>query len=54
MDTLGKDKKILDDVLDFNSYDLYSKEDTEFVLTDELKEYYYELLDIIFPEELNW
>ena len=47
-------KKILDNVLDFNSYDLYSKEDTDFVLTDELKEYYYELLDIIFPEELNW
>lgn len=54
MDTLGKDKNILDDVLDFNSYDLYSKEDTDFFLTNELKEYYYELLDVIFPEELNW
>jgi inositol oxygenase len=37
----------------FSSYDLYSKHD-EFVLTDEIKEYYKKLLDKYFPEPLLW
>ena len=31
------DKKLLADVLDFNQFDLYSKEDIDFKLTDEIK-----------------
>jgi inositol oxygenase len=42
------------DILDFNQYDLYSKEDTDFVLTDEIKKYYDNLLDKYFPDELLW
>ena len=48
------DKKLLADVLDFNQFDLYSKEDIDFKLTDEIKEYYQKLIDKYFPEELNW
>lgn len=48
------DKDILTNVLDFNQYDLYSKEDTEFVLTDEIKTYYDDLLDELFPNDLQW
>ena len=48
------DYKMLDDVLDFNQYDLYSKEDTDFKLTNEIKEYYKRLLDKYFPEPLKW
>ena len=48
------DKDILTNVLDFNQYDLYSKEDTEFVLTDEIKTYYDDLLDELFPHDLQW
>ena len=40
-------------VLAFNTYDLYSKTD-EFVLTDEIKEYYDKLLAKYFPEPLIW
>ena len=48
------DKDILTNVLDFNQYDLYSKEDTEFILTDEIKTYYDDLLDELFPHDLQW
>jgi inositol oxygenase len=40
-------------VLAFNTYDLYSKTD-EFILTDEIKEYYDKLLAKYFPEPLIW
>ena len=49
-----KDSEILESVLDFNQFDLYSKEDTDFILTDEIKEYYGKLIDKYFPEELQW
>ena len=48
------DHSLLEDVLDFNQFDLYSKEDTEFKLTEEIKEYYRKLIDKYFPEELQW
>lgn len=48
------DKELLNDVKYFNSFDLYSKEDTEFVLTDEIKSYYDDLLDEFFPEKLQF
>ena len=41
-------------VLEFNKYDLYSKQDTEFVLTREIRHYYKALLEKYFPEPLNW
>ena len=48
-----KDKEILNDVLEFNNFDLYSKEDdTE--ITYEVKKYYDDLLDEYFKGELNW
>ena len=37
-----KDHKLLKDVLEFNSFDLYSK-DKDFKLTDDIK-YYYEFV----------
>ena len=48
-----KDKTILKDVLLFNDFDLYSKEDTE-IVTPEMKEYYDQILDEYFNGELNW
>ena len=45
---------LLQEVLDFNQYDLYSKEDTDFILTPQIKEYYENLLQKFFPEELKW
>jgi len=48
------DEQILKDVLYFNEFDLYSKEDVDFVLTDEIKEYYNNLLDEYFPEDLQF
>ena len=48
-----KDKKILKDVLMFNEFDLYSKEDnTE--ITDETKKYYDNILDEYFTNDLIW
>lgn len=41
-------------VIAFNKYDLYSKEDTQFELTNEIRDYYSKLLDIYFPEPLSW
>jgi len=49
-----EDYKTLEDVLHFNKYDLYSKADVEFRLTDEIKQYYDDLLDEFFQGELQW
>ena len=49
-----KDKGILKDVNNFNQFDLYSKEEKDFQITDEMKEYYNQLLNEYFPNELNW
>jgi len=48
------DDQLMADILEFNKYDLYSKEDTDFVLTDEIRSYYAGLLDEYFPEPLTW
>ena len=48
------DYKKLDDVLMFNQFDLYSKNDKEFKLTDEIKKYYNDLLNLYFPKKLQW
>ena len=48
------DYNILKNVTDFNKFDLYSKEDTDFVLNNSIIEYYNNLLDKYFPEKLNW
>lgn len=50
---MKKIKKTLKNILDFNSFDLYSKED-DINISDETKEYYNELLDEYFPEDLFW
>ena len=47
------DKEILDVVNHFNQFDLYSKEDTPDI-SDEVKDYYSQLLDEYFPEVLQW
>ena len=52
--TTEEDEITLKNVLDFNQFDLYSKEEVNFVLTDEIKEYYDKLLKEYFPEELQW
>ena len=49
-----EDDKTLEDVLHFNKYDLYSKADVAFTLTDEIKQYYDNLLDEFFHGELQW
>ena len=49
-----KDHIILKDILNFNDFDLYSKEDKKFKLTNEIIEYYNGLLNEYFPEELQW
>jgi inositol oxygenase len=49
-----KDYNILKNVRDLNKYDLYSKEDIEFKLTDEIKNYYKNLLKKYFPNKLKW
>lgn len=48
------DNEILNDVLELNKYDLYSKEDVEFKLTDDIKNYYDDLLAKFFPKPLKW
>jgi len=48
------DEVIMRNVINFNNFDLYSKEDTEFVITTEIREYYKNLLDEYFPEILKW
>ena len=47
------DEFILKDVLEFNSFDLYSKEDP-IEITDSVKDYYNELLDEYFLGEMEW
>ena len=47
------DKQTLKDVLMFNEFDLYSKED-DTTITDEVKEYYTNILNYYFHEELQW
>ena len=47
------DIQILNDVREFNNFDLYSKED-DINITDSVKEYYDKLLDEYFTGDLNW
>ena len=47
------DEFILKDVLEFNSFDLYSKEDP-IGITQSVKDYYNELLDEYFLSEMEW
>lgn len=47
------DIQILNDVREFNNFDLYSKEDN-INITDSVKEYYDKLLDDYFIGDLNW
>ena len=49
-----KDYDTLEAVQKFNEYDLYSKANTTFKLTQEIKEYYDELLDEFFEGDLQW
>lgn len=49
-----EDYYTLKNVTEFNKFDLYSKEDTDFILTDKIKKYYNTLLQHFFPEELYW
>jgi inositol oxygenase len=49
-----EDELLLNDVRNFNQYDLYSKEDDKFILTDDIKKYYNDLLTEFFPEPLIW
>ena len=48
-----KDKTVLKDVLMFNEFDLYSKEDP-IEITNEVKEYYDKLLDEYFEGDMMW
>lgn len=48
------DEMIMQDVLNFNNFDLYSKEDTDFTVSDEIRRYYENLLNEYFPELLKW
>lgn len=48
------DYRILDDVLEFNEFDLYSKEDTTTVFTEDIKDYYLGLLKKFFPNVMKW
>ena len=41
-------------VKEFNSFDLYSKEDKDFKLTPEIKKYYSDLMLEYFIGELQW
>ena len=49
-----EDEQTLEDVRHFNQYDLYSKSTDDFILTDEIKKYYDELLDEYFVGDLQW
>lgn len=52
---MNKDDYILlEEVRNFNKFDLYSKEDTSFKLTLGIKKYYEKLLQHFFPEKLQW
>ena len=47
------DKNTLNNIIIFNEFDLYSKEDP-IDITDETKQYYDKLLNKYFNGELNW
>ena len=47
-------KTILKNVRKMNKFDLYSKEDVDFELSEEIREYYDKLLKEYFPEKLKW
>lgn len=49
-----EDHKLLENVLDFNKYDLYSKADDDFVVTDDIRTYYNDLITDFFPVALSW
>ena len=49
-----KDFYILNNIKDFNQYDLYSKNDKDFCLTDDVIDYYKDLLNKYFPTPLQW
>ena len=48
-----KDKTTLKNINEFNSFDLYSKEDP-IEITEEVKAYYDKLLDEYFKGDLSW
>lgn len=48
------DKNLLKDVREFNQFDLYSKDDEEFVVTDKIREYYDDLINECFPKPFKW
>ena len=48
-----EDKKTLEDVIYFNQFDLYSKED-DTNISDEVKEYYNQIIDDFFINDLQW
>ena len=47
------DYQVLKDVNEFNQFDLYSKEDSS-EISDEIKDYYDDLLQEYFPKVLQW
>ena len=49
----NEDYNVLKDVIEFNEFDLYSKED-DTNISDETKNYYSDLLDEYFKGDLNW
>ena len=49
-----EDNITLKNVNFFNQFDLYSKEEKDFQITDEMKQYYANLLNEYFPNELYW
>ena len=48
-----KDQETLKNVLEFNNFDLYSKED-DVQIDEDVKKYYDNLLNEYFNGELNW
>lgn len=50
---IDSDENIKADVLMFNTFDLYSKED-DININDDIKKYYDELLDEYFTDDLDW
>jgi inositol oxygenase len=49
-----KDNETLKNVKCFNRFDLYSKEDTDFILTKDISAYYDKLIDEYFKKDLQW
>ena len=49
-----EDDEILKNVLSFNQYDLYSKAEDTFIVTDDIKKYYNNLINEFFPAPLLW